>query len=176
MKVLITLITFCLVLSCEVEKDVGFSFKNKGNPLIRHMYTADPSARVIDNRLYVYTSHDEDTADTNQHFYMNNWHVFSTNNLTDWLGHGPIFSLDDITWADRQAWAPDCVERKGKYYFYFPVEQTKIGVAVSSTPVGPFKDALGRPLVNNKDNEAVVGREPIDPAILIDDGQAKKYD
>lgn len=140
------------------------------------MYTADPSARVFGDRLYVYTSHDEDTADANQHFFMNNWHVFSTNNLTDWIGHGQIFSLDDILWADKQAWAPDCVERNGKYYFYFPVEQTKISVAVSNTPVGPFKDALGKPLIDNRNNEAVVGREPIDPAILIDDdGQAYMY-
>jgi arabinoxylan arabinofuranohydrolase len=164
------------VSSCESGKDVDFSFKNKGNPLIRHMYTADPSARVFGDRLYVYTSHDEDTAEANQHFYMNNWHVFSTNNLIDWTGHGQIFSLGDISWAEKQAWAPDCVERNGKYYLYFPVEQTKIGVAVSHTPVGPFKDALGKPLIDNMNNEAVVGREPIDPAILIDDdGQTYMY-
>jgi beta-xylosidase len=142
-----------------------------GNPLIRHIYTADPSGRVFRDRLYVYTSHDEDDADTNQHFYMINWHVFSTKDLIEWVDHGVIFSLDDISWANKQAWAPDCVARNGKYYFYYPVEQTKIGVAVSNTPVGPFEDPLGKPLIDNQDNEAIVGREPIDPNILIDDDE-----
>ena len=166
----------CILCSCDAKNDVDISFTNKGNPLIRHMFTADPSARVFGDRLYVYTSHDEDTAEANQHFLMHNWHVFSTNNLIDWIGHGQIFSLDDISWADKQAWAPDCVERNGKFYFYYPVEQTKIGVAVSNTPVGPFKDVLDRALIDNHNNEAVVGREPIDPAILIDDdGHAYMY-
>jgi arabinoxylan arabinofuranohydrolase len=162
--------------SCTARRTDGITFSYKGNPLIRHLYTADPSARVFQDRLYVYTSHDEDDADASQHFYMINWHVFSTVNLTDWTDHGVIFSLDDISWADHQAWAPDCVERDGRYYFYYPVEQTKIGVAVSDTPAGPFVDPLCRPLIDNQGNEAVVGREPIDPAVLIDDnGQAYLY-
>ena len=161
---------------CDSNNMGETNFSYNGNPLIRHIFTADPSARVFNDRLYVYTSHDEDDADANQHFYMINWHVFSTNNLTDWVDHGAIFSLDDISWADRQAWAPDCVEGNGMYYFYYPVEQTKIGVAVSDVPVGPFVDPLGRPLIDNHNNEAVVGREPVDPAVLIDDdGQAYMY-
>jgi arabinoxylan arabinofuranohydrolase len=172
---LITIFTLILI-SCTSDNNKEVKFSYKGNPLIRHIFTADPSARVFDDQLYVYTSHDEDNADANQHFYMINWHVFSTSNLTDWVDHGAFFSLDDISWAKKQAWAPDCVERNGKYYFYYPVEQTKIGVAVSNSPVGPFKDPLGKPLINNLNNIDVVGREPIDPAILIDDdGQAYMY-
>jgi arabinoxylan arabinofuranohydrolase len=172
---LITIFTLILI-SCTSDKNEEIKFSYKGNPLIRHIFTADPSARVFDDQLYVYTSHDEDNADANQHFYMINWHVFSTSNLTDWVDHGAFFSLDDVSWANKQAWAPDCVERNGKYYFYYPVEQTKIGVAVSNSPVGPFKDPLGKPLINNLNNIDVVGREPIDPAILIDDdGQAYMY-
>jgi len=175
-RILLIFSVVFMFISCGRNESDDISFSNKGNPLIRHMYTADPSARVFSDRLYVFTSHDEDSADANQHFLMNNWHVFSTNNLTDWVGHGEIFSLDNISWADKQAWAPDCVERNGKYYFYFPVEQTKIGVAVSNTPVGPFKDALGKALIDNRNIEAIVGREPIDPAILIDsDEQAYLY-
>jgi arabinoxylan arabinofuranohydrolase len=166
----------CALSSCThpAKDEVNFSYK--GNPLARHLFTADPSARVFNDRLYVYTSHDEDNADANQHFLMNNWHVFSTKNLVDWVVHGAFFSLDDISWANKQAWAPDCVQRNGKFYFYYPVEQTKIGVAVSKQPTGPFVDALGEPLIDRAQNAVVVGREPIDPCVLIDDdGQAYMY-
>ncbi|MCB0732348.1 MAG: family 43 glycosylhydrolase [Ignavibacteriae bacterium] len=173
---LIAMILLGLFISCKENDSNEKQFIYEGNPIVRYMFTADPSARVFNGRLYVYTSHDEDTADANQHFLMNNWHVFSTEDMINWTGHGQILSLDDISWTDRQAWAPDCIERNGKYYFYFPVEQTKIGVAVSNSPVGPFKDILGRPLIDNTNNEVIVGREPIDPALFIDDdGQAYMY-
>ena len=175
-RIMMLVFVSCLFISCSKEEPKEKTFTYQGNPLVRYMFTADPSARVFGDRLYVYTSHDEDTADANQHFLMNNWHVFSTDDLVNWIGHGEIFSLDDISWANKQAWAPDCVERNGKYYLYLPVEQTKIGVAVGDTPTGPFKDVLGKPLIDNTDNQAVVGREPIDPAILMDDdGQAYMY-
>ena len=178
MKKIILLIIFfsSVIIFCGDKQTKEKIFVYKGNPLVRYMFTADPSARVFGDRLYVYTSHDEDTADVNQHFLMNNWHVFSTSDMINWTGHGEIFSLNDISWTKKQAWAPDCVQRSGKYYFYFPVEQKKIGVAVGDSPIGPFKDAIGKPLIDNTNNEKVVGREPIDPALLIDDdGQAYMY-
>jgi len=102
---------------------------------------------------------------------MVDWHVFSTSDMVHWKDHGVIFSLKDITWADKHAWAPDCIERNGKYYFYFPADD-QIGVAVSDSPTGPFKDALGKPLIAR--NEA--GIRSIDPNIFIDDdGQAYLY-
>jgi len=176
-KIMLSIIFFSsVIVFCGGKQTKEKNFVYKGNPLVRYMFTADPSARVFGNRLYVYTSHDEDTADVNQHFLMNNWHVFSTSDMTNWTGHGEIFSLKDISWTKKQAWAPDCVERNGKYYFYFPVEQKKIGVAIGDSPIGPFKDAIGKPLVDNTNNEKIVGREPIDPALLIDDdGQAYMY-
>ena len=73
------------------------------------------------------------------------WHAFSTDDMVHWKDHGVIFSLKDITWADKHAWAPDCIERNGKYYFYFPADD-QIGVAVGDSPTGPFKDPLGKPL------------------------------
>ena len=103
---------------------------------------------------------------------MVDWHVFSTDDLTTWTDHGEIFSLEDIAWADKDAWAPDCIERNGKYYFYFTAAD-QIGVAVADSPTGPFKDALGRPLV--KKNELGI-RWMLDPCIFIDDdGQAYLY-
>jgi len=131
-------------------------------------FQADPSARVFNGRLDVYPSHD---IAGNKDWDMVDWHVFSTDDMVHWTDHGTIFSLKDITWADKHAWAPDCIERNGKYFFYFPADD-QIGVAVSGSPTGPFKDALGKPLVGR--NEAPV--RSIDPNIFIDDdGQAYLY-
>ncbi|NIJ44819.1 beta-xylosidase [Wenyingzhuangia heitensis] len=142
------------------------------NPFIKHKYTADPSARVFNGRLYVYTSHDRDDA---TYFDMLDWACFSTDNMKDWKDHGAIFSLKDISWAEKWAWAPDAVKRNNKYYLYYPVERKKIGVAVANKPEGPFKDIIGKPLVDGI-AEPFAGAEPIDPAILIDDdGQAYMY-
>lgn len=168
-------ITVCFILLfisdfMQAQKEVAF--KNEGNPLVKHMYTADPSAHVFHDRLYVYTSHDEDNA---TYFDMLDWHVFSTENLEDWTDHGAIFSLEDVQWANKWAWAPDCVARNGKYYFYYPVERAKIGVAVSDSPVGPFVDTLGKPLIDNTGQIAHIGKEPIDPSVLIDDNLAYMY-
>ncbi|PKI16702.1 family 43 glycosylhydrolase [Colwellia sp. 12G3] len=173
---------FCFALLCLALLFGGCTlsplveFKNEGNPLIRHIYTADPSARVFGDKLYLYTSHDRDGTDNNAHFDMTDWHVFSTSDLNSWVDHGAFFSLDDVSWASKQAWAPDAVERNGKYYFYYPVEQAKIGVAVSDSPTSGFVDPLGKPLIDKTGNEQLIGNEPIDPAILIDDdGQSYLY-
>ena len=138
------------------------------NPILPDFH-ADPSARVFDGKLYVYPSHDLPDM---QGWNMVDWHVFSTDDMETWTDHGVIFSLEDISWADKEAWAPDCIGRNGKYYFYFPAGG-QIGVAVSDSPTGPFKDALGEPLVRKK--EAGI-RYMIDPNIFIDDdGQAYLY-
>jgi len=143
------------------------------NPFITHMYTADPSARVFNDTLYVYPSHDEDTATW---FFMKDWHVFSTTDLVNWTDHGVALSLDDLSWAKSMAWAPDCAERNGKYYFYFPVEQGKIGVAVGDSPTGPFKDPLDSALIHIKSKGVLCNRDFIDPGVFIDDdGQAYLY-
>lgn len=133
-------------------------------------FHADPSARVFGGKLFLYPSHDAPGArDWKQ---MVDWHVFSSEDMITWKDHGVAFSLKDIAWADEEAWAADCIERNGKYYFYFTAGG-QIGVAVSDSPTGPFKDALGVPLV--KQNEAGI-RYMIDPNIFIDDdGQAYLY-
>ena len=136
------------------------------NPFIKHMYTADPSAHVFDDRLYVYPSHDQDSSQT---FDMIDYHVYSTDDLVKWTDHGQILHLDQIPWATEQAWAPDCGYFNGKYYFYYPTDRSYIGVAVSDSPTGPFIDPLDKPLVT-KDSPGVVNkRDFIDPSIFIDD-------
>ncbi|ULC58402.1 family 43 glycosylhydrolase [Flaviramulus sp. BrNp1-15] len=143
------------------------------NPFVTHMYTADPSARVFNDTLYVYPSHDEDDA---VKFTMKDWHVFSTTNMKDWTDHGVAFALNDLSWASTRAWAPDCIKRNGKYYFYYPVEASKIGVAVSDSPTGYFKDPLDKALIHTDTEGVVCNRDFIDPAAFIDDdGQAYLY-
>ncbi|MFM2295584.1 MAG: hypothetical protein RLZZ350_1997, partial [Verrucomicrobiota bacterium] len=139
------------------------------NPILPDFH-ADPSARVFGGKLFVYPSHDAAGATNWQR--MVDWHVFSTADMKTWTDHGVIFGLKDITWATKEAWAADCIERNGKYFFFFPAGG-QIGVAVADSPTGPFKDALGKPLV--KSNEAGV-RYTIDPCVFIDDGgQAYLY-
>jgi beta-xylosidase len=157
------IVLLLLLLTC-------YSYSYSQNPFIRHIYTADPSARVLNDTLWVYPSHDEDTATW---FSMVDWHVFSTTDMKKWTDHGVIFSVDDISWADRYAWAPDCIGKNDKYYFYYPVEQKDIGVAVADRPNGPFKDPLGKPLISKNTPGVVSNRDFIDPAVFIDDdGQA----
>ncbi len=136
------------------------------NPFITKMYTADPSARVFNDTLYVYPSHDQDTATW---FNMVDWHVFSTTDMKSWKDHGVALSLNDLNWAKRYAWAPDCIEKNGKYYFYYPTDQFHIGVAVSDKPYGPFKDPIGKPLLSKDSPGVICNRDFIDPAIFIDD-------
>ena len=139
--------------------------------IIKDMYTADPAPMVYDDTLYLYTTHDEDKI-INDFYTMKNWYVFSTKDMVNWEKHGQILSLDDIPWAVDRAWAPQCVERNGKFYFYFPVQSragVDVGVAVADSPIGPFKD-IGKPLVSQGD------WNDIDPTVFIDDdGQAYLY-
>jgi hypothetical protein len=144
-------------------------------PLVKHIYTADPSAHVFNGRIYIYPSHDIEAGipfdDLGSHFAMEDYHVLSTDkegkNVTD---HGIALHVKDVPWADRQMWAPDAAYKNGKYYLYFPAKRAdgifQIGVAVSSSPTGPF---LAEP-------EAIKDSYSIDPAVFCDeDGQHYMY-
>ena len=147
------------------------------NPLIMDQFTADPTARVFEGKIYVYPSHDirppPEYKGRPNWFVMEDYHVFSSENLTDWKDHGVIVTQTGVEWADPKAyamWAPDCVFKDGKYYFYFPAMAKsggfRIGVAVADTPYGPFK-----PLATY-----IEGVKGIDPGVLIDkDGSAYLY-
>ena len=141
------------------------------NPIIQTAYTADPAPMVFNDRLYVYTSHDEDDSTW---FTMNNWKLFSTNDMVNWTDHGVILSYNDFDWAKRDAWAAQCIERNGKFFMYVPMisktnNKGAIGVAVADSPFGPFHDPLGKPLVQSEWGD-------IDPTVFIDDdGQAHLY-
>jgi hypothetical protein len=147
------------------------------NPLIMDQFTADPTARVFEGKLYVYPSHDIKAPPGYKGkpnwFVMEDYHVFSSDNLTDWKDHGVILKQTDAEWVDSSAyamWAPDSVFKDGKYYFYFPaIAKTggfRIGVAIADRPYGPFKPQA----------TPIEGVKGIDPAVLIDkDGSAYLY-
>lgn len=140
------------------------------NPIVQTNYTADPAPMVHEGRVYVYTTHDEDVT-VNNFFTMNDWRVYSTADMVNWTDHGSPLSYKSFTWGTGDAWAGQCIARNGKFYFYVPLNNstgTKIGVAVADTPIGPFKDAIGKALLG--------GGGYIDPTVFIDDdGQAYLY-
>lgn len=146
---------------------------NAKNPFVTAQFVADPSAHVFGDRVYVYFTND--SGNDGKYWNGRDWRLFSSANLVKWRDHGSIFSIDGFKWAKELAWAPGGAQRNGKYYLYLPVDRTKIGVAVASSPTGPFADAIGMPLVD-KARDFNVGDEPIDPEIFIDrDGQAYMY-
>ena len=136
--------------------------------LVKHIYTADPSAHVFEGKIYIYPSHDIDAGipedDLGSHFGMRDYHVFSMDDINgEVTDHGVALDIKDVPWASTQMWAPDAAYKNGTYYFYFPAKDKegifRIGVATSKSPAGPFK---AQP-------EAIKGSFSIDPAVLVDD-------
>jgi hypothetical protein len=137
-------------------------------PLVTHIYTADPSAHVFEDKLYIYPSHDIETDtpedDMGSHFDMIDYHVFSMDSVGgEVTDHGKVLDIEDVPWAGRQMWAPDAAHKDGTYYFYFPAKDRddifRIGVAVSDSPVGPFEP----------EDEPIEGSYSMDPAVFEDD-------
>lgn len=147
------------------------------DPVVQTKFTADPAPLVHDGVVYLYTGHDEDDAPVGQaRFKMLDWQCYSSTDMVNWTDHGAVASLKTFPWAvqENDAWAAQVIERDGKFYLYAPVSvkgwpKNVIGVAVADNPLGPFRDALGKPLVG-----PVAGY--IDPSPFIDDdGQAWLY-
>ena len=143
------------------------------NPVIRDQFAADPTARVFNDKVYLYPSHDifPPEGQRQDWFCMEDYHVFSSENLTDWTDHGVIVTQNKVPWVKPDSysmWAPDCIERNGKYYFYFPSAPKDgrgfgIGVAIADSPEGPF---IPEP-------ENIKGISGIDPCVLqASDGNA----
>jgi len=139
------------------------------NPIIQTKYTADPAPMVYNDTVFLYTGHDEDDATG---FKMQNWLLYTSTDMVNWTDHGVVASLKDFKWVtvDNGAWAPQCIRRNNKFYMYCPMPNGMgIGVLVSDSPYGPFKDPIGKPLIKNSTHD-------IDPTVLIDDdGQAYLY-
>ncbi|PXY46676.1 glycoside hydrolase family 43 protein [Flavobacterium hydrophilum] len=159
-------------------EQINFETINKiaiSQPLVKHMYTADPSAHVFNGKIYIYPSHDIDAGipfnDNGDHFGMEDYHVFSMENIESAvIDNGVALHVNDVPWAEKQMWAPDAACKNGKYYLYFPAKRAdgifQIGVAISDSPTGPF---IPEP-------EAIKGSYTIDPAVFEDeDGKFYLY-
>ena len=162
-KTLLSTVVLCLAATAA----------NAQNPIIRDQFTADPTARVFNNKVYLYPSHDivPPAGQRQDWFCMEDYHVFSSENLTDWTDHGVIVTQNKVPWVRPDSysmWAPDCIERNGKYYFYFPSAPKDgrgfgVGVAIADRPEGPF---ICEP-------EPIKGINGIDPCVLqASDGNA----
>jgi len=141
--------------------------QQKSLPLVSHMYTADPSAHVFNDKIYIYPSHDIESDkplnDDGDHFDMRDYHVFSLNEPNaKVIDHGCALDINEVKWAERQMWAPDAAQKDGKYYLYFPARDYdglfRIGVASSNQPEGPFK----------AEPSYIKGTYSIDPAVYED--------
>jgi hypothetical protein len=137
-------------------------------PLVKHMYTADPSAHVFNGKIYIYPSHDIETDipfdDLGSHFAMEDYHIISMDSIDgEATDHGEALHVKDVPWANKQMWAPDAAYKNGKYYLYFPAKNAdgifQIGVAESGAPTGPF---IPEP-------SPIKGSYSIDPAVFADD-------
>lgn len=162
------------------ESTVHIDFKHLNErsisqPLVNHLFTADPSAHVFEDRIYIYPSHDIDAGipfnDNGDHFGMEDYHVFSMDRIGgEVIDHGIALHVNDVSWAERQLWAPDAACKAGNYYLYFPAKNAEgifqIGVAVATAPTGPFTAEL----------LPIQGSYSIDPAVFEDsDGSYYLY-
>lgn len=140
----------------------------QNEPLVTHIYTADPSAHVFEDKIYIYPSHDlqhdgEDN-DNGDQYKMEDYHILSMDDVdSPCVDHGEALHMKDVPWVSGQMWAPDAAFKNGKYYLYFPARDKngifRIGVATSERPEGPFK----------AEESFISGSFSIDPAVLVDD-------
>lgn len=164
---------FVVTLKGNPVQDSLYHFKSNGNPIITHKYTADPAPLVVGDTLWLYTGHD--FAGKQKGYKLKDWCIFSTTDMINWTEYPTPLKVSDFSWDKTgAAYASHVVQRNGKYYFYVSTNGSGIGVAVSDSPRGPFKDALGKPLLTNED---CFGSSHfwvcIAPAVFIDDdGQA----
>ncbi|MDI9514322.1 MAG: family 43 glycosylhydrolase [Clostridiaceae bacterium] len=147
----------------------------QNQPLVEHIYTADPSAHVFEGKLFIYPSHDLDkdvpSNDNGDQYVMEDYHVLSMDDIDSPVtDHGQVLHMKDVPWVSQQMWAPDAAYKNNTYYFYFPARDKdgifRIGVATSPNPAGPFKP----------EPNYIQGSFSIDPAVYIDDdGKAYMY-
>jgi len=152
--------------SCFTKKAANTA--KSGNPILPGWY-ADPEGIILQNKYYIFPTY---SAPYEEQVFMD---AFSSNDLISWQKHSRIVDTASIKWAKKAMWAPSVTEKDGKYYLFFGAndiqndqESGGIGVAVSDKPEGPFKDHLGKPLIDKFHN----GAQPIDQFVFKDkDGQ-----
>lgn len=157
--ILISLIIFPTILIANKPK------KYSGNPIFQGWY-ADPEGAVFGDECWIFPT---SSLPFHEQLYMN---AFSSKNLVDWKKHERVLSTDNISWLRNALWAPAVICNNGKYYLFFSCNNIQkneelggIGVAVADSPEGPYKDLLGKPLID----KIVNGAQPIDQCVFKDD-------
>lgn len=148
------------------------------NPLLMNVFAADPTARVFEGKIYLFPSHDIIPPGGRRGFCMEDYHTYSSGNLLDWTDHGVIVTQTNVAWVNPNygMWAPDCVFKNGKYYFFFPANSKdtttrrqgvqRVGVAVAERPFGPYL----------AETNYIPNIPPsIDPCVLIDPKDGAAY-
>lgn len=161
-----------MVVVCVAAGPLGADY-----PIVSHRYLADPSSLVTPERAYIYCSNDDESP-VQGSYNIPNVICVSSSDMKNWTDHGSVFrASESTTWA-RRTWAPAAIERDGKFFLYFGNGGANIGVAVGETPIGPFKDPLGKPLITHDTPGVQPARNMwlFDPGAFIDDdGQAYLY-
>lgn len=153
---------------------VASTFKISGNPIIRHKYTSDPTALVYNGSVYLFTGHDEAPAGTEE-YIMNDWLCFSSDDMINWREHPTPLKATDFKWASGDAYASKILYHNGQFYWYVAVSHGSgngkaIGVAISSSPTGPYTDARGSAMITHDMlPETKNDKANLDPSVLIDD-------
>ncbi|NIK68145.1 glycoside hydrolase family 43 protein [Paenibacillus sp. BK720] len=143
-----------------------------GNPVFPGWY-ADPEARIFEGRYWIYPTY---SALYEEQLYLD---AFHSDDLVNWTKAERVLDKKDFEWAHKAVWAPSPIESNGKYYIYFSANDIQsndelggIGVGVADRPEGPFRDAIGKPLIDRFHH----GAQPIDPHVFRDeDGQVYLY-
>ncbi|KHO01366.1 Glycoside hydrolase, family 43 [Metarhizium album ARSEF 1941] len=163
---------FLAVVPAVAAHTPDFKTSEAGNPFVDGLY-ADPDNEFYNNQYWVYAT---SSYEYDKQTYLD---AFSSPDLVHWTKHSNVLVAADFKWARRAIWAPAPIWRNGKYYLYFGANDIQtnselggIGVGISDQPQGPYKDALGKPLIGQYYN----GAQPIDQDVFIDDdGQAYIY-
>jgi hypothetical protein len=140
-----------------------------GNPAIPNQGVADPHLHVFGNKAYIFAGHDFGDPNGKQ-WDTREWWVWSSDDMVEWKMESVLKTED--TYMKRSgpmAWAGDAAERNGKYYWYFSNTAKDTGVAVADSPGGPYRDALGKPLIP----ERFTPTRSYDPTLFVDDDEAK---
>lgn len=169
---------FCIIRAetPKASSGVVHTWMAGGNPVVQHKYTADPAALVYNDTLFIFAG--EDYAGGQRSYRIDKWCCFATTDMLNFWEYETPLRATDFAWGEANAaWASQVIERNGRFYWYSSSQTTGIGVAVSDRPQGPYKDALGKPLLTNMDS---YGKNhswrTIDPSVFIDtDGQAWLY-
>lgn len=170
---LILILLICITIELKSQNDNYHKFTSEGNPVITHKFTPDPAVLVVGDTLWLFTGHD--IGQKNKGMELKDWCVFSTTNLKDWIEYPTPLKVSDFAWDKTgRAYAAQAIARNKKYYWYISTDGSGIGVAVADCPEGPYKDAIGKPLLTNADCfGATHSWVCIDPTVIIDDdGQA----